>query len=239
MDIVLRKPVSLENAIVVTGFRGFGMVGYNVSKHLAMALNAEKIGYILLDDMPPVMVVEEDGVGFPFEIYYSREFNTVIVVNRALPEGTMADAYSALLAEWASQGKVKYSVLVGGLSREYMPPEEEYGYRWIKNRFYHGPSLKAPLMEPGLGVMGPLALLYIYMDYYKVPSIMVLPYTIVNDLDYDAALKGVEVIAREILGSEIDLSELRSMAMKQREELEKLMKALMEQRSGEERGMHM
>lgn len=241
-EIVFKRPIDASGAILVTGFRGFGMVGYMVSKHLAMALGAEKVGYILSRETPPIVLIEEDGAGFPFEIYYSREAGAVIVVNRALPEKEHADDYARTLAEWASRAGVRASVLVGGLSRDFMPSGEEHGYRWIFNPYYHGPMLDAPVMEAGLGVMGPLALLYIYMDYYKIPSVMVLPYSMVDEVDYNAAVRGVRLIAEKIVGAPIDIRGLEEMADKQKEELQKLIRIMSEQarqQEGEDKGIYM
>ncbi len=238
-EIVVKKPVDVRGAVLITGFRGFGMVGYMVSKHVAMALGAEKVGYILTRETPPIVLIEEDGAGFPFEIYYSAGNKAVIVVNRALPEKEHADDYARTLARWASESGIRTSVLVGGLSRDFMPSGEEHGYRWISNAYYHGPELEAPQMESGLGVMGPLALLYIYMDYYKVPSIMVLPYSMVEEVDYNAAVRGVRLVAEKIVGAKINIKDLEAMADKQKEELKKVLQLIAEQgrqQEGEDKG---
>ena len=232
----------LRGAVLVTGFRGFGMIGYLVSKYLALLLKAEKVGYILLDSNPPMILVEEDGVGYPFDIYYSRDPKAVIIVNRALPEKEFMDDYAEGVAAWASRVGVRYSVLVGGLSRDYRPEDDKHGYRYLANRFYDGPTLEAPTMEEGLGVMGPLALLYIYMDYYSVPSIIVLPYSAVEEADYKAAALGVRLVASKLLGVEVDTSILDELAERQRETLEQLLALMREEKREEERregGMYM
>jgi len=225
----------LRGAVLVTGFRGFGMVGYLVSKYLALLLKAEKVGYILTSQTPPMILVEEDGVGFPFDIYLVREpVRTIIIVNRALPEREKMDEYVEGVAEWASRIGVKYSVLTGGLSRDYKPEEEKYGYRYVANRFYQGPELEAPVMEEGLGVMGPLALLYVYMDYYKVPALIVLPYSTVEEVDYAAAAVGVKLIAEKMLGVEVDVSKLEELAAKHKEMIESILRLMMGEEGGEE-----
>jgi len=224
----------LKGSVLITGFRGFGMVGYLVSKYLALLLNARKIGYILLERTPPMILIEEDGVGYPFDIYYSENPKAVIVVNRALPDKDLIDDYAAGLASWASRIGVRYAVLVGGLSRDYMSEGEEYGYRHVENRFYDGPSLEAPRMEQGLGVMGPLALLYVYMDYFGVPATIVLPYSTVEEADYLASATGVRIIAEKLLGVKVDVSLLENLAQKQKEALQKLLEIMVSEEKGEE-----
>ncbi len=227
----------LKGSVVITGFRGFGMVGYLVSKHLALGLGAKKIGYILTKPEPPFILVEEDGVGLPFEIYYKEDPKTIIIVNRALPEKEVADEYVSELALFAKSIEAPFMVLVGGLNKTFMIEEEEHGYRHKANEYYQGPKLKAPEMELGLGVMGPLALLYIYTVHYQVPAIIILPYSTVEEIDYTAALRGVKIIGEEILGVKIDTSRLEEYAEKWKVEREKLLEMfapMMKQTSEEE-----
>jgi len=244
LEVVLRgiDKRDLRGSILVTGFRGFGMVGYMASKHLALALGAAKVGFILSEAMPPFIAIEEDGVGYPFDIYYSKETRTTILVNRAVPEREVADEFARVVAEWARNVGFKYVVLLGGLSREFKPPGEEHGYRWLHNAFYEGPALEAPKLEYGLGVMGPLALLYIYLDYYEVPTIMILPYSIVEGVDYDAVLLGVKIVSTKLLQVTLQLPELEALAKTQRAEFERMIRMIEREEREEEResrGMYM
>ncbi|MCE4599207.1 MAG: PAC2 family protein [Desulfurococcales archaeon] len=241
MDIVIKKDVDFRGSVLITGFRGFGMVGYMVSKHIAFILEATKIGYIITDNLPPVVLVEEDGVGYPFEIYHSEKANVTIIVNRAIPEREDMSMYTRGIASWAREKKFKFAVLVGGLNRDFMPENEAFRYRWIANDYYEGPRLDAPVMEVGLGVMGPLAMLYMYLDYYRVPSIMILPYSVVEEVDYDASIRGIQVISEKLLGIKPDTSLLEEMALRQKEEVRRIMQMLSEEgkRESEEKGMYM
>ena len=219
----------LEGAYFITGFRGFGMIGYLVSKYLALLLGGRKVGYILTDAMPPVVLIEDDGPGYPYDIYLVEDPKTVIVVNRALPEREHTDEYIWGLSEWVSRIKPKLAILVGGLRVEYKPEGEEHGYRYIVNKFYKGPELEAPQMEAGLGVMGPLALRYMHLDYFQVPAAIVLPYTTAEEADWTAAAFGVKLIASKFLGKEVDVKTLEEMGVKQRELIEQLMKMVEEE----------
>ena len=234
-----------EGAILVTGFRGFGMVGYLVTKHLALTLGAEKRGVALTDLYPPVVVIEEDGPGYPFEFYYKKLENDkklIILIHRANPEREVQDAYIRSLAEWAKKAGIHLMVLVGGLSSDFRPEREEHGYRWVANRYYNGEKLKAPLMEAGLGVVGPLALLYMYTDILGIPALMVLPYAVADRPDYEAVIKGLKVIGDEILGVEINVKELENIAEMQRraiEHIERMLSGKLDEESREKEGMYM
>jgi uncharacterized protein len=89
--------------------------------------------------------------------------------------------------------------------------------------------------------MGPLALLYIYLDYYEVPSIMILPYSIVEGVDYDAALLGIKVVASKLLKVTLQLPELETLARTQRAEFERIIRLLEreEREEHESRGIYM
>ncbi|MEN2999652.1 MAG: PAC2 family protein [Acidilobaceae archaeon] len=232
----------LAGSILITGFRGFGMVGYMTSKYLALALKARKVGYVLTEFLPPFIVVEEDGIGYPFEIYYSDKARVTVLVNRALPEREFMDEYTFGIARWISRVGFKYVTLVGGLSREFKPQGDSFGYRWAHNSLYKGPQLEAPQLEVGLGVMGPLALLYVYLDYVKVPATMILPYSFVEGVDYDATLVAIKVISRSLLQQEVSPTELETMANLQRAEAERIIQMVereVEKEDQESKGMFM
>ncbi len=226
----------VEGGVLVTGFRGFGLVGYLVSKHLALGLKAEKRGYIITGYMPPVVLIEEDGAGYPFDIYYQRERRLVIVVHRANPEREVQDEYAEALASWARDMGISLAILVGGLSKDFMKPDEEYGYRWVSNKHYIGKKLSAPVMEQGLGVIGPLALLYIHLDSHEIPSVMILPYAVAERVDYEAVIRGLKLISKEILNVELPLSEVERMAAMHKEFAEMIDRILEGKEEEEEEG---
>jgi len=236
VTIVVRQPPEyFKGSVLVAGFPGFGRVGHVIPRYLASALSLNKVGYVLTPKLPSMIVMEDDGIGFPFELYAGK--GVVSVVNRAVPEPADQNAYCNELALWASQVGVRMAVLVGGLSREYEQQDEKYGYRWLHNSLYSDPKLSAPLMEEGLGVVGPLALLHIYLEHYGVPSVMILPYSAVEAVDYDAALVGMKVIVNEVLGIQASMEELEKLAEKQKEELEKITELLASQaREGRQGG---
>jgi len=236
----------LENAILVTGFRGFGMIGYLVAKHLALSLNAEKRGFIVTEElMPPVVVIEEDGPAYPFELYYKVLENgkkLVVLVHRQNPEREVQDEYVRAIAEWARSNGISLMILVGGLNSDFMPEDEKHGYRWLANR-YADVKLDAPTMEQGLAVVGPLALLYIYADINRIPAVMILPYTAADRADYEAAIKGLKLIGEEILGVKVNLEDVEKIAKMQREAME-MIESMLREKSGaekekEEGGMYM
>ncbi|MEM4426667.1 MAG: PAC2 family protein [Acidilobaceae archaeon] len=244
MEIVLKRfsEDELRGSVLITGFRGFGMVGYLASKHLALALKAEKAGVILLKDTPAFIAVEEDGVGYPYEIYYSPKHKATIIINRAVPQGRSLVEYGKGLTEWVEKVGFSHMILIGGLNKEFKHKNETFGYRWLKNSKYKGPQLPAPELEEGLGVIGPLAYLYMLSDIKEIPAVMVLSYTFPETIDYDAVLVAVKVVARDLLNTDLDFEELEALAKKQRDEIEKIIRVLESEASRtteEAKGMYM
>jgi len=233
---------TLKGATIITGFRGFGMVGYLVSKYVALGTGSEKIGFIIAKPMPPMLLVEEDSIGFPFDIYYSKEYNILTIVNRALPEKENADQYTRAIAEFAARIGSRLMVLAGGLNKNFMEESDAYKYRYLKNSFADNTiQLDAPQMEKGLGVMGPLALLFIYSEYYRVPSVVILPYSAVEDVDYDAAIRGIRIIGEKILQRPVDTSLIEKEAkewLEEKEKLSALIGAMVSQEGGEQEDRH-
>ena len=235
----------VEGGVLITGFRGFGLVGYLVSKHIALALRASKRGIILTPLTPPVILMEEDGVGYPFEIYFHRDRRIVVIVNRANPEREVQGEYTSTLASWASDMGISLAILVGGLNNEFMEPGDKHGYRWVGNEYYIGRRPPAPTMERGLGVIGPLALLYLHLTLNKIPTIMVLPYAMADRTDYEAVVRGIKVISSEILGLNINIREVERMAALQRERaaesefVERMLQQSERENDEEESGIYM
>ncbi|MEM2629447.1 MAG: proteasome assembly chaperone family protein, partial [Acidilobaceae archaeon] len=93
-------------------------------------------------------------------------------------------------------------------------------------------------LEIGLGVMGPLASLYMYLDYEEVPSIMILPYSMVEGVDYDASLLAVKIVSRKLLEVDVRLAELETLARTQKAEVERMI-SMIEREERESKGIFM
>ena len=237
-EVVLSEPLeSLRGAYLVTGFRGFGMVGYMASKYLALAAGARKVGYLYSEATEPLILVEEDDVGFPHDLYLAEMGGKRIltVVNRALPEPGAQAGLVRAIAELAAKARVRLAILLGGLSREYQPEGDKFKYRWLKNTHYRGREPEAPRMEAGLGVVGPLALLFMALERAGVPALMVLPYSFVETPDYEAVNVAVKVVAG-LVGVEVDMSRLERLVEAQRLEILRRLRELEERASREEEG---
>ena len=69
-----------KNPIIIEGFPGFGLVGTIATEYLIKHLDAKQIGFIRLEEIPPVIAVHNGQAVEPLGIFYSKEKNIVIMV---------------------------------------------------------------------------------------------------------------------------------------------------------------
>ena len=77
MQIVLEKKPKCP--IIIEGFPGFGLVGTIATEFLVKHLDAEQIGYIRVQEVPPVVAVHSGEAVEPVGIFYAKKYNIIIV----------------------------------------------------------------------------------------------------------------------------------------------------------------
>ncbi|MGC9181927.1 proteasome assembly chaperone family protein [Thermogladius sp.] len=210
MNIVLLEKITdedLQDSIFITGFQGFGMVGYLTSRHLVLELKLKRVGFVKTKYYPETTIyTREIGVVYPFELYYGvvEGKKLLVLLNNGTPSVRDRTNYADLVARWVKEKKVSTAILVGGLDPSLRESEEEK-YRWIPVGGYEG-KLNAQLLE-NRHIIGPLALLIMFMDAYKVPGVAIFAYTELYRPDPRASAAAVETIG-EMLGFKIDTTRL-------------------------------
>ena len=71
-----KKP---KNPTIIAGFPGFGLVGTIATEFLIKHLDAEPIGLIRLDEVPPVIAVHRGEAVEPLGIFYSKKYNLILL----------------------------------------------------------------------------------------------------------------------------------------------------------------
>lgn len=196
------------NSYLITGFQGFGLVGYLSTRHLVRELKLVKIGFIKTRYMPEVTVYTRDlGLLYPFEVYAGRVDSKKIIV--ILHNGTPVEKervdYSEYLALFARQLEVKEVLLIGGLSID-LKEEEHEQYRWIPLSNTSIVLGDAKILEERQ-VVGPLALTMMFMQAYGLPGVVILPFTEPFRPNPKAGAVAVNVISR-IIGVDISIQRL-------------------------------
>ncbi|MCC6013639.1 MAG: PAC2 family protein [Candidatus Verstraetearchaeota archaeon] len=215
------KKINLKNSILITGFHGLGATGYITVKHIITSLNPELIGYIFTDLMPPFVCMDESKISLPFEIYKYNEY--VFVLTNVPPHSRERNSFSRALAEWAIKEKFKGAYLIGGLDNRLKTSENDKIRCVITSSFKDIDKIGIPILEKGLFVVGPLAIMLSYFEINNFPAIALLPYANPARPDPMAAAIAIEFL-NKITGLAIDTSQLISDAHKIEEEIQELIK---------------
>lgn len=197
----------LRDSIFITGYQGFGMVGYITSRHIAEELELKRIGFIKTRYMPEsTFYSEKRGLAYPFELYYGviDDKKLIVLVNHATPHPRERTAYAEFVSEWLKKIGISKAILVGGLDPAIRESETEK-YRWIPIGGFNE-KLDAPLLIEKF-VVGPLALTMMFMEAHKIPGVVILAYTELYRPDPRASAVAVETISK-IIGIRISTEKL-------------------------------
>ena len=77
MQVVLEKRP--KSPIIIEGFPGFGLIGTITTEFLIKHLDAQLIGYIRMEEVPPVVPVHQGKAIEPVGVFYAAKENIVIV----------------------------------------------------------------------------------------------------------------------------------------------------------------
>lgn len=241
MNVILLEgvnPGDLAGSTFITGFQGFGMVGYLSTRHLALELGLRRIGLIRTKYYPETtLYTEKVGVIYPFELYFGsvEGKKLLVLLNNGTPSVRERTDYAEFVARWAKSVKVSSAVLIGGLDPSLKEKSDEK-YRWIP---FGGSTVRLPaeILE-NRHIIGPLALMIVFMDAYKIPGVAVFSYTELYRPDPRASAVAVEVVG-ELLGLKIDTARLLEEAKiieSIEAEREKMLKVMEDQ--AKEQGAH-
>lgn len=227
-----------DEVYVITGFHGFGAVGFLATKYIVAKLQMKLVGYIDTYRIPDFTSVEDYGFSMPHEIFY-KDLNNhkklFVLLNRVNPERKYLTSFINEFTTFINKINASEVILFGGLDIRFRENNEEY--RWIKTSACKR-VLNAPYFIKGAYIVGPLASVLLSLQQNSTPAIVILPYTQPETADHRAAAIAIKVLS-SIIGVEIDVSELVSYAEKI-EEIEKTIQSFYEQQvKKQESVMHM
>lgn len=128
LRIVDTKDESLRGAMMVVGFPTHGLVGSVAVSYLVHSLDMAGIGYMIGDEFPPTVIMEEGSVNAPIRFYASRTVcgpdqtceQLVAAISDIQPTPEMLNRLSREILDWAEAKGVKLVVAVEG-----QPVDEE------------------------------------------------------------------------------------------------------------------
>ena len=200
--------LDFSNSLFITGFHGFGLVGYLTTLHLVQELGLSKVGFIKTRYMPEVTLYNKQrDIQYPFEVYHGvvGGNKVLVVLHNEMPVERERTAYAEYLASLAKKWMVREAILVGGLNQELREDQGEK-FRWIP---INNPTIvfnNARLLEDR-HIIGVLALLIMFMKAQGLKGVVILPFTEPYRPDPRASAVAVEVISG-ILGVEVSVQRL-------------------------------
>jgi len=206
VKVVLRSDVSGCRTFI-TGFHGIGFVGSLAVDYLVYKLSASRVGYVMTNKMPPYVSLSGGRVLLPYELYRRGD---LLLLRCNLPVSTAEmHTLTAGVARWVARSGLEEAVLIGGLDGRFRESESEKLRLAPTRRFlsqYPG-KVRGKLLEEGLYIIGPLALLLAYFEALDFPALTVLPYVSVEGADPRAASVAIRYL-NEVYGLEVDTAEL-------------------------------
>ena len=199
--MVVRVPVqllvdskNLKGSTLITGFHGVGQTGYIATSYMIHALKAERVGFIQVANPPPWVGTADGGLVTPFEVY--RRGKTVLVKLEFSPHRSEEAEFAKVLANWAVKAKFKDAILIGGLDSSFRNNNDEFCVVPTGAYLDRAKVFKAPILEPGLLVYGPLAVMLSEFEIHDFPAVAVLPYAEPARADPAAAALAIRQISK-------------------------------------------
>jgi len=218
--IILKDSFKVEpGSTFVCGFHGLGEVGFLSTAHLTRALDAERVGYIKSDMLPLFVSLENERLVLPFELYWYKKQKMVFLVPRFQPHSSEQWGWIDRLAEWIAENNFSEALLLGGLDASFKEGDDKM--RCVPTTAYK-PMLdkwSVPLLEEGLFVAGPLALLLAELEMREAAAIGLLTYATRGRPDPKSAATMLEKI-NEVYGVEANVDQL----LEESREIERLEK---------------
>lgn len=193
VEVKLKDGVNLNGKTFVTGFHGIGLVGYLTVRFLIKKLAAEKIGFVVSESMPPVITMENGEIRPPIELYM---YDHLIFMYAESPPTTKLYRFARSVADWVVRSGFRKALLVGGLDSNYSSGDQDK-LRIIHTKRYGQPKQQSAILEDGLFVVGPLALLMLNFHLADFPALAVLPYASRERVDLRAVATAIQFINME------------------------------------------
>ncbi len=223
--VILKEGFKIKpGSVFISGFHGLGEVGYLSTAHLTRTLEAERVGFIKSDMLPLFVSMENEQLVLPFEIFSYDKKNMIFFVPRFQPHQSEQWGFIERLAEWIVEQKCSEVLLLGGLDASFKEDEEDM--RAVPTTAYKDQLTKwnVPLLEEGLFVAGPLALLLAELEIQNAPAMGILTYATRGRPDPRSAATMLEKI-NEVFGVTANVDQLIEES-KEIERLEKMRKSI-------------
>ncbi len=221
VKIVETAPFDLEKPILIEGFPGLGLVGTIAATYLVDKLKMEPLGYLASEKFPPIAAIHNNIPLHPARVYKSKKYNLVVLFSEfVIPLNTIYPL-SEEIYRWAAEKGISEIISLGGIVIK-GEQDEVFGIAST-------PELVKKLDDAGVKMIregattGVNGVLLAECASHGFPAISLLAEAKQNYMDPKGAALVIEVL-KKIIGLELDTSAL----LKESEELEKKMGAMID-----------
>jgi uncharacterized protein len=207
LKFVLPEKINFQNNILITGFHGIGTTGFIAMKYLINQTKAEKIGTIISDLLPPFITTKDEQISLPFELY--KKDNYLMLIPHFQPYRQEHRVFSEELVNWTIENGFNKAILIGGLDSRLKKNDSDKIRVVATSKYLEQKDEKLPILEDGLFVTGPLAMMLTFYEIKKFPAIAILPYAENSRADPLAAANAIEKI-NSLTNFNVDISSLIS-----------------------------
>ncbi|MHC1637433.1 MAG: proteasome assembly chaperone family protein [Candidatus Nezhaarchaeales archaeon] len=221
LQIVLKEEVP-RNAVFVTGFQGIGITGYIAIRHIVSTLNAKPLGFILLSKMPPFVWMEENRLATPIQLF--KYENHVFMLVEFMPSPPELYKFINKVCEWVAS-KFSEALLIGGLDLRVKKEGETERAKFAATSQAIAKVLDKgyKVLDRGLYITGPLALMLMKFEQLNFPAIAILAYANASRPDPMAAAVAIEYFSK-MYGIEVKTEQLIKDAQRIEAEIEENLK---------------
>ena len=205
---------------IIEGFPGFGLIGTITTEFLVDHLKTEQIGKMYFDDMPAMVAIHNGKVVDPIGIFYSKEYNMIILHVITNITGIEWE-FSQALVKLAKELKAKEIISIEGVGSMNQVSSRAYYYTNQKAKEKVFESIGIEPLKEGIivGATGTLLL-----EAENVPISCIFAETNTNLPDSKASAKIIEVLDK-YLKLKVDYVPL----LRQAEKFENKIKKILQQ----------
>ncbi len=219
----------LENCrFFIGGWHGLGEIGYITVSHLIQELKMKRIATIMSSGAPPFISVQDNQLRLPFEIYGEENQDFAVFIPHLQPYRHVQIEFSEKLSEWIlNNSNFEIAYFLGGVDiqlknsenlLQYIPTSAFYNSNLASKEFIN--EVKENLLDSGLFVAGPLAIMLGYLDMNTFPAVGILAYAKRDRPDPLGAVAAIEKL-NYLLNIKIGTDELIENAREIEEEIKR------------------
>ncbi len=206
IDFIINGKNGFKENTLITGFHGIGTTGFIAIKYIIDQIQAERVGTIISNQLPPFITTKDGKISLPFEIFQKEE--NAMLIPHFQPYRNEHRIFSEKIVEWTMESQFKKAILIGGLDARLKKDDGDKIRVIATSAFlekYQDESL--PILEDGLFVTGPLALMLTFYEINDFPAIGLLPYAESSRVDPLAASQAIKKI-NELTSLDIETTKL-------------------------------